>query len=159
MSGQGLAVRTPVPGRAVGLEGVGDPVFAEAMVGPGTAVDPDRTADTAVAPITGRLATLHPHAFVVVDGEGRGVLVHLGIDTVELKGEGFALLALQGDTVEAGQALIRWDPRGIEEGGRSPVCPVVALDAAADRLTRVVDSGPVRGGDTLFVWPGGEAGT
>lgn len=159
MSAEALAVRTPVPGHAVGLEGVGDPVFAQAMVGPGTAVDPDRSVGTAVAPITGRLATLHPHAFVVVDGKGRGVLVHLGIDTVELKGEGFTLLVGQGDTVQAGQPLVRWDPRGVEDGGRSPVCPVVALDAAADGLAGVVTSGAVRGGDTLFVWAGGEAGT
>lgn len=147
-----LVVRTPVRGTSVGLPAVGDPVFAEAMVGPGTAVDPDRAAGEAVAPISGQIATLHPHAFVVVDAEGRGVLVHLGVDTVELKGEGFELAAARGEDVQAGQPLVRWNPAAVEGGGRSPLCPVVALDASPDQLTDVVTAGPVREGDALFSW-------
>lgn len=147
-----LSVRSPVTGRVVGLEAVADPVFAQAMVGPGTAVDPERTPGAALAPIEGRVTTLHPHAFVVVDDDGRGVLVHLGIDTVQLDGEGFTLLVERDDKVSAGQPLVRWDPPAVEEGGRSPVCPVVALDAAADRLAHVVASGAVRGGEELFSW-------
>jgi PTS system glucose-specific IIA component len=145
-------VAAPVPGRVVGLSGVPDPVFAQAMVGPGTAVDPPRQRGTAASPLPGRLVKLHPHAFVVVDGDGKGVLVHLGIDTVELKGAGFELLAGEGDEVSRGQPLIRWDPAEVEAGGRSPVCPVVALDAAAEALSDVVLSGEVAIGDRLFTW-------
>ena len=54
------------------------------------------------------------------------MLVHLGIDTVQLKGEGFTLLAAEGDDVEAGAPVVEWDPAAVEAGGRSPVCPVVA---------------------------------
>ena len=74
-------VLVPVPGRMLPLPEVPDPVFAGAMVGPGVAVDPPRGPVQAVAPVDGRIAKLHPHAFVVVTASGRGVLVHLGIDT------------------------------------------------------------------------------
>jgi PTS system N-acetylglucosamine-specific IIA component len=147
-----LAVLAPVPGTAIPLTAVPDPVFAAAMVGPGVAVDPERAAGVAVAPVAGRIATLHPHAYVVVGAAGRGVLVHLGLDTVQLKGEGFELLVGPGDEVTAGQPMVRWDPAAVEAGGRSPVCPVVALDAAKDALRELREDGEVAQGDQLFVW-------
>jgi PTS system N-acetylglucosamine-specific IIA component len=150
-----LAVTAPVSGTVIGLAKVPDPVFAEAMVGPGTAIDPDRVAADACSPIAGRLVKLHPHAFVVVDdssGAERGVLVHLGIDTVQLEGAGFELLAGEGETVTAGQAIVRWNPAEVEAGGRSPVCPIVALGASAGDLSDVVDSGSVTVGDPLLAW-------
>ena len=146
-----LAVGAPVAGRLVGLRGVPDPVFAEAMVGPGTAIDPDRGRGEAVAPIAGELVKLHPHAFVVVGEDGRGVLVHLGIDTVRLQGEGFELLAEEGTRVGAGQPLIRWDPAAVAASGRSAICPVVALDAAKDQLSDLREHGEVTTGEILFV--------
>jgi PTS system N-acetylglucosamine-specific IIA component len=145
-------VLAPVSGIAVGLGGVPDPVFAQAMVGPGTAIDPLRTAGEAIAPVGGTIVKLHPHAFVVLDAEQHGVLVHLGVDTVQLKGAGFELLAAEGDQVAAGAPVVRWDPAEIEKGGRSPVCAVVALDASADALSGVVESGDVRSGDEIFEW-------
>lgn len=145
-------VLAPVAGRVVGLAGVPDPVFAQAMVGPGTAVDPAREPGEAIAPVTGRVVKLHPHAYVVVDGEGHGVLVHLGVDTVQLKGDGFELLVTEGDAVTAGQPLVRWNPARIEAGGRSPVTAVVALDAGSDALSDVKESGEVEKGAGLFSW-------
>jgi sugar PTS system EIIA component len=147
-----LTVLAPVPGRVVAMSDVPDPVFAESLVGPGVAVDPARSPQRAVAPIGGRIVKLHPHAFVVVTADGRGVLVHLGIDTVQLKGAGFTLLAAEGDEVEAGGPVVEWDPAAIEVGGRSPVCPVVALDAAADDLSVVGAGGEVEAGAELFTW-------
>lgn len=140
-----LTVLSPVAGTVVALADVPDPVFAEGMVGPGIAVDPEapsgggtppgaeRPSDV-VAPCDGRLVKLHPHAFVVVADAGHGVLAHLGIDTVQLAGDGFTLHAAEGDTVVAGQRLISWFPRAVSDGGRSPLVPVVALDAPQDTL-------------------------
>lgn len=145
-------VGSPVAGRVVGLAAVPDPVFAQGMVGPGTAIDPVREHMDAVSPVAGTVVKLHPHAFVVVDAEGHGVLVHLGIDTVQLKGEGFVVHVAEGDTVAAGQTLISWDPAAVEAGGRSPVCPVVALDAPADVVSTTLTEGDVRRGDELFQW-------
>lgn len=144
-------VLAPVEGAAVGLAAVPDPVFSAGMVGPGTAIDPLRGPGKAVAPIAGKIMKLHPHAYVIVGDDGRGVLVHLGIDTVQLKGQGFQLLAAEGDRVSAGQPVVAWDPSAIEAGGRSPVCPVVALDAPSESVTGVAE-GAVRVGDLLFRW-------
>ncbi|MEW2130045.1 PTS glucose transporter subunit IIA [Streptomyces sp. NPDC005435] len=145
-------VTSPLAGRAIGLAEVPDPVFAGAMVGPGTAIDPVREPSEAVSPVDGVIVSLHPHAFVVVDDEGHGVLVHLGIDTVQLNGEGFEVLVNKGDRVKGGQSIVRWDPAAVEAAGKSPVCPVVALEATAESLSEVIEGGQVRRGDTLFSW-------
>ena len=147
-----MVVGAPLVGRALAMSDVPDPVFAEAMVGPGVAIDPERRRQEAVSPVAGTLAQLKPHAFVVVTRSGAGVLVHLGLDTVQLDGEGFELLAAKGDEVAAGQPVVRWDPAAVEAGGRSPVSPVVALDAPADELADLRESGDVSPGDPLFTW-------
>ncbi|MCM2417943.1 PTS glucose transporter subunit IIA [Streptomyces sp. RKAG293] len=145
-------VSSPLAGRAIGLAAVPDPVFSGAMVGPGTAIDPVREPSAAVSPVDGIIVSLHPHAFVVVDDEGHGVLTHLGIDTVQLNGDGFELLVAKGDTVRRGQEVIRWNPAAVEAAGKSPVCPVVALEATAEALSDVAAEGDVKAGAPLFVW-------
>ncbi|MFE6759021.1 PTS glucose transporter subunit IIA [Streptomyces sp. NPDC057684] len=146
------SVTSPLAGRAIGLTAVPDPVFSGAMVGPGTAIDPVREPSAAVAPVDGIVVSLHPHAYVVVDGEGHGVLTHLGIDTVQLNGEGFELLVNKGDTVQRGQEMVRWDPAAVEAAGKSPICPIVALEATAESLSDVIEDGDVKSGDALFGW-------
>jgi sugar PTS system EIIA component len=145
-------VTSPLAGTVVGLSAVPDPVFSGAMVGPGTAVDPVRERTEAVAPVDGIIISLHPHAFVVVDGDGHGVLTHLGIDTVQLNGEGFELLAAKGDSVRRGEPIVRWDPVAVEEAGKSPISPVIALEATADSLAAVLEEGAVETATTLFKW-------
>lgn len=145
-------VSSPLAGRVIGLAAVPDPVFSGAMVGPGTAIDPVREPGEAVSPVDGVIVSLHPHAFVVVDDAGRGVLTHLGIDTVQLNGEGFELLVAKGDTVARGEAVVRWDPAAVAVAGKSPICPVVALEATAEALADLVESADVAAGDTLFSW-------
>ncbi|UUN25699.1 PTS glucose transporter subunit IIA [Streptomyces sp. FIT100] len=145
-------VTSPLAGRVIGLAAVPDPVFSGAMVGPGTAIDPVREVSEAVSPVDGIVVSLHPHAFVVVDSEGHGVLTHLGIDTVQLNGEGFQLLINKGDTVTKGQPIVRWNPVAVEEAGKSPICPVVALEATVDSLSGVREDGDVKAGDELFGW-------
>lgn len=153
-----LEVLSPATGRVVPLGDVPDPVFAGAMVGPGVAIDPDLdgagggTVD-AVAPVSGFVAALHPHAFVLArPGSGvQGILVHLGIDTVQLKGVGFELLVEQGDEVVAGQPLVRWSPAGVAEGGRSPLVPVIGLAADPEHLS-IADIEHVAAGELLLTW-------
>ncbi|MET9189148.1 PTS sugar transporter subunit IIA [Streptomyces tendae] len=145
-------VSSPLTGRAIGLAAVPDPVFSGAMVGPGTAIDPVREPSEAVAPVDGVIVSLHPHAFVVVDESGHGVLTHLGIDTVQLNGEGFELLVSKGDTVVRGQGVVRWDPAAVEAAGKSPICPIVALEATAEALTDLREDGEVKAGESLFLW-------
>lgn len=123
-----LRVLAPMAGHSLAVHDVPDPVFAAGLVGPGVAIRPGPGRQTAVSPIAGRLVKLHPHAFVVVDATGQGVLVHLGIDTVQMQGEGFELRAEEGAQVEAGDPVVSWDPADVETAGRSPVSAVLALD-------------------------------
>jgi len=131
---------------------VPDPVFADSMVGPGVAVLPSGGRQDALSPVDGTVVTLHPHAFVVATGSGQGVLVHLGIDTVKQKGEGFTLHVVKGESVRAGQPLISWDPDAVAAAGYSPIVPVVALDADASALSGLPDGGDVAAGRRLFGW-------
>jgi PTS system N-acetylglucosamine-specific IIA component len=123
-----LRVVSPMAGHSLTVDDIPDPVFAAGLVGPGVAIRPRPGHQAALAPITGRLVKLHPHAYVVVDADGQGVLVHLGIDTVRMQGEGFDLVAEEGSHVEAGDEIVRWDPASVEASGRSAVSAVVALD-------------------------------
>lgn len=149
-------VLAPCAGRVVAMADVPDPVFAEEMVGPGVAIEPDAGPTTVVAPIAGTVLKVLPHAFVVL-GDGVGVLVHLGINTVRLEGEGFEVLATQGSEVAAGDPMITWDPAILPAtaGGQhvSPVVPVVLMDGAKGSVTSDAIGGTVAAGDLLFATP------
>jgi PTS system glucose-specific IIA component len=121
-------VHAPVEGRALALSEVPDPVFAQGMVGYGAAIDPPRRVVEAVAPVSGTILKLLPHAYVIMTADKVGVLVHLGLDTVGLGGQGFTAHVAQGDTVEAGQPIITYDVPAIVAAGLSPVVPVVVMD-------------------------------
>ena len=121
-------VLAPVPGRAVALTDVPDPVFSQGMVGYGAAVDPPRGVVDAVAPVSGKLLKLLPHAYVIMTPDNVGVLVHLGLDTVTLSGAGFTTHVSEGDNVTAGQVVITYDVPSIEAAGLNPIVPVVVMD-------------------------------
>jgi sugar PTS system EIIA component len=121
-------VLAPVAGRAVRLQDVPDPVFSQGMVGYGAAIDPPREVVDAVAPVSGKLLKLMPHAYIVMTADNVGVLVHLGLDTVALNGEGFTAHVSQGDEVIAGQVVITYDVPAIQAKGLNPVVPVVVMD-------------------------------
>lgn len=146
-------VLAPVTGRAVAMEEVPDPVFAQLMVGPGAAVDPPREVVEAVAPVSGTVFKLFPHAFIILTADGVAVLVHLGIDTVQLAGKGFTTHVAEGDAVIAGQLVTTYDVPSVEAAGRNPIVPVIALEKqAADlALGSAVGSGAdLAVTDTLF---------
>jgi glucose-specific phosphotransferase system IIA component len=121
-------VVAPVEGRAVALQDIPDPVFSQGMVGYGAAIDPPRAVVNAVAPVGGRLLKLMPHAYVIITPDNVGILVHLGLDTVTLDGEGFITHVNEGDTVTAGQVIITYDVPTIEAKGLNPIVPVVVMD-------------------------------
>ncbi|MDO8143509.1 PTS glucose transporter subunit IIA [Isoptericola sp. 178] len=144
-----LIVSSPVAGTVVDVREVPDPVFSAGLVGPGTAVEPEGT--EVVSPVDGRIVKLHPHAFVVQPADGPAVLVHLGIDTVQLGGAGFTLHVAEGDEVVTGQLLVEWDPTAVRDGGRAAVCPVVLLEADPEQVEpRVAPGTAVVPGDPLL---------
>ena len=150
-----LTVQSPVSGVVVALSDVPDPVFSGKIVGPGVAITPD-TADggevSALAPISGTVSKIHPHAYVITHDDGRSFLVHLGLDTVGLGGSGFTLLVAEGEAVDAGQPAITWSPAQIEAGGLNPIVPVIALEGQESALTPVPSGQRVEAGDPLMTW-------
>jgi PTS system glucose-specific IIA component len=156
VSASPVQVLAPCPGRVLAMAEVPDPVFAEEMVGPGVAIEPDPGPTTVVSPIAGKVIKVLPHAFVVL-GDGVGVLVHLGINTVRLEGEGFEVLATQGSEVAAGDPMISWDPSALPSSAAgqdvSPVVPVVLMDGKKGSVTSAAIGGPVAAGDLLFAAP------
>ena len=151
-----IAVASPLPGRLIPLGEVPDPVFAKGLVGGGAAVIPDDDAGvvTAVAPLDGKVVKVMPHAFIVQHASGPAVLVHVGIDTVGLKGEGFTVIAQKGDHVRAGDPMITVDVGLVRSKDLSMCSPVVVLDSAADAIKAPASGGRVEAGAHLFDLPG-----
>lgn len=147
-----LQVLSPMPGRVAALAEVPDPMFAEAMLGPGLAIDPPREPVTVVAPISGVIASLFPHAMGIEGENGYSILVHLGLETVKLQGKGFTLLKAKGDTVAAGEPVIEWDPSVIEsQEGLPVITPVIAIQAENSNITQLVEVGTqVQAGTPVF---------
>ncbi|MBR5049371.1 MAG: PTS glucose transporter subunit IIA [Erysipelotrichaceae bacterium] len=126
-------VVAPVTGKFVRNADIPDPVFAQEMLGKTLAIKP--TGYRAVAPANGTLEVLFPtgHAYAVRAADGTGFLIHVGIDTVNLKGKGFKVLAKQGDIVKAGQPIVKIDPELIEELGYSPITMLIISENPAER--------------------------
>jgi sugar PTS system EIIA component len=150
-----LTVHSPLGGEITPLHRVPDAVFASELVGSGLAVDPVDTGGPCVvqAPISGKIVKLHPHAFVVQAEGGDPVLVHLGIDTVRLDGEGFHAHVCEGDSVEVGQQVITFHPDAVRERGLSAMCPVVVLGSEPGSAKPWAESGVATAGSILFTWP------
>jgi PTS system glucose-specific IIA component len=124
------SVYSPVPGRVVSLDEVPDPVFAGRSVGDGFAVEP--TDGSFRSPVDGELVLVAKtlHAFAVRTHEGAEILVHIGIDTVTLKGEGFTGHREVGETVARGDVIISCDLEDIKMKVPSTVTPVLLTNGA-----------------------------
>ena len=125
-------VHAPFAGDVVELSQVPDASFAQGMVGEGFAVMPDPVdAFDVCAPVDGTITMVFKtrHAFGMQTADGLDLLIHIGIDTVELKGEGFTALAKKGDTVTAGTPIIAVEAQKLRERGVNLITPVVCPTA------------------------------
>lgn len=133
------------------LAQVPDAVFAERMMGDGVAIEPDGGAvTTVVAPCDATVTRVFPggHA-IVLDTQAGPMLLHVGIDTVKLEGEGFHARVADGDRVAVGDPLLDVDLAAIRARGVALVTPVVAIEGQT--VTSVVAAGSmVAAGDALF---------
>lgn len=133
-----LIITSPLRGWAAPLDSVPDPVFAQRMMGDGVAIQP--LGDTVCAPFDGEVVTLHEagHAVSLRSAEGAEVLIHIGLDTVALKGRGFTPLVAPGATVARGDPLIRFDMDAVALAATSLITPVIVTNAEAFTITRRV---------------------
>jgi len=135
------------------MQQVPDATFAQGIVGHGAAIDPPREVVDAVAPISGTVLQMMPHAYIIVSADNVGVLVHLGLDTVELGGKGFTALVQRGDKVEAGQPVITYDVPSVVATGRNPIIPVVVMEKKPEDITLddvIAVGGQLASGQQLF---------
>jgi PTS system beta-glucosides-specific IIC component len=122
-------ILSPLAGTIIALSDVPDPVFGKGILGPGIAVIP--SGNTAYAPGAGVVVAAQPtgHAFGLLLDSGVEVLIHIGIDTVKLKGEGFDVHVAKGDRVSAGTPLVTFDRKVIEAAGYPLTTPIIVLNS------------------------------
>ncbi len=143
-------VRAPFAGDVVALSQVPDASFAQGMVGEGFAVMPDAVdAFDVCAPVDGTITMVFKtrHAFGMKTADGLDLLIHVGIDTVELKGEGFTALAKKGDTVTAGTPIIAVEAQKLRERGVNLITPVVCPTAKQVAGVDIAREGHVQPGE------------
>ncbi|MFN6735074.1 beta-glucoside-specific PTS transporter subunit IIABC [Enterococcus gallinarum] len=123
-----VVLSSPLAGRVVPLNEVKDQVFSSGAMGKGIAIDPAN--GTLVAPAGGTITTLFPtgHAIGLTTTDGVEILMHIGMDTVELEGKGFEIFVKQEDQVKKGDLLVKFDLSLIKEAGYSTVTPIVVTN-------------------------------
>ncbi|RKD72923.1 PTS system IIA component (Glc family) [Sinobaca qinghaiensis] len=120
-----VMIKAPATGRFVDLKDVPDPTFSEKMMGEGFAVEPSE--GRIVSPVKGKIVQVFPtkHAVGIKSDEGLDVLIHIGLETVALNGEGFTTHVSEGDKVNPGDLLVEFTLADIKEKAKSLITPVV----------------------------------
>ncbi len=147
-----LAVYAPMDGTAIDLSDVPDDAFSEKILGDGAAVIPKN--GIIYSPVDGEIIDITDtkHAFCITTNEGTELLLHVGIDTVKLKGEGFKVNILSGDKVKVGTKIAEVDLEFLRKNNLRTETPVVLTEAQNYKITQV-HSGEVSGGrDVLFLY-------
>ncbi|CAN5549424.1 MAG: PTS sugar transporter subunit IIA [Actinomycetota bacterium] len=140
-------VVSPFTGSLVALDDVNDEVFSERVMGEGVAVMPSE--GRVVAPVSGTIAKLFEggHGFAIETPEGLQILVHVGLETVHLKGDGFTVGASEGQEITAGDEIVAVDLERMSELNIDIVSPVVVISGEAVTVTASTE---VKAGDPLL---------
>ncbi|SFV91002.1 PTS system, glucose-specific IIA component [hydrothermal vent metagenome] len=141
------AIYAPVDGQVVDITEVDDEVFAQKMVGDGVAVKP--AGEIFCAPISGVVSKIFAtnHAYSIKSDKDLEVMVHIGLETVALQGEGFERLAKEGEEVNAGDPVIKADLAYLSEHAKSTITPIVVSQSSdvktIEKNLRIVKQGDV----------------
>lgn len=149
-----ITVYSPLKGTVIPLDQVEDEAFSSGVLGKGAAVIPEE--GVLWAPADGTISAMFPtgHAIGMVTESGAEVLMHVGMDTVKLNGEGFKPLIKAGDQVRKGQPLLEFDMKLIQETGYSLVTPVLVTNYMQYGEIRTLKTGAADRGEALLsVWP------
>ena len=142
-------VKAPVDGEIVSIESVNDEVFSQKMAGDGVAIVPISNVFT--APIDGTISKIFAtnHAFSIKSKKDLEVMVHIGLDTVNLNGKGFERLASEGDEVSSGDAIIKVDLNFLKENNIDTITPIIISD---ESIFKTIDKklNIVKEGDTIM---------
>lgn len=127
--GDKIVLTSPIEGKVISLDKVEDQVFSSGALGKGVAIEPAK--GEVYAPSDAEVTTLFPtgHAIGLTTTDGVEVLIHIGMDTVDLNGDGFETFVKQGDQVKKGDLLVKFDINKIKEAGYSVITPVVITNS------------------------------
>ncbi|WP_085992326.1 glucose-specific PTS transporter subunit IIBC [Oceanobacillus senegalensis] len=144
------SILSPMKGEIISITDVPDEVFAGKMMGDGFAIQPSD--GIVVAPVDGKIMTVFPtkHAIGIQSEGGKEILIHVGLDTVNLQGEGFEMLINEGDTIKAGQPLLKADLAFIEQNAKSTITPIVFTNLTGGQPLSLKKKGQVDMGDIIM---------
>ena len=147
---QDETIQTPIVGDVVALSNVNDPVFSSGAMGQGIAVKPSQ--DVVYAPADAEVTIVFPtgHAYGLRTANGAEILIHVGIDTVSMNGEGFEAKVAQGDKVKAGDVLGTFDSNKIAAAGLDDTTMVIVTNTADYASVAPVATGSVAKGDAVI---------
>ena len=146
-SGAAGVVCAPVSGKAVQLSETSDPVFSSEAMGKGIAIE--LSGEVAYAPVSGTVSASMAHAVGITAGDGAEVLVHVGIDTVEMSGNGLTCLVSQDARVEAGQPIVSFSKSKIAAAGKKDTVFTVVTNSDDYAEVAPVADGPVGAGSVV----------
>ncbi|AUI71153.1 hypothetical protein COSHB9_24740 [Companilactobacillus alimentarius] len=137
----------PATGKLIHLDKVSDPVFSQKLMGDGYALAP--TDNTIVAPIGGIVGTVFPtkHALMITSKHGLEIMLHLGIDTVELKGKPFEMFIKEGQTVKTGQKIATMNLKQVKDSGKDPAIMTIITNSDAVKDMGEFSEHDVKAGD------------
>lgn len=133
-----IELKAVIDGEVIRIEEIEDPVFSSKMIGNGYGIIP--TGKKLYSPISGTVEEIAStkHAVYLSGTDGLKLLIHLGIDTIELKGEGFKSQVEKGMSIEKGDLLVTFDPDFIRDKGLNPVVSVIILDQKEKEMDVIV---------------------
>ncbi|MFD2212000.1 PTS glucose transporter subunit IIA [Virgibacillus halophilus] len=149
---QAQQILAPLNGEIKALEEVPDPVFSEKMMGEGIAIVPAE--GKIVSPIDGEIVQVPDtkHAVGMVGKDGTEILIHIGLETVELKGEGFTPKVQTGDKVTVGQPLMEFDLEYIQEHAKDVITPIVITNSAnSGKHYTMTNENEAKAGETVII--------
>jgi PTS system beta-glucosides-specific IIC component len=137
---KGGTVAAPVTGNVIALSEVKDEAFSSGAMGQGLGIEPSE--GKVYAPVDGEISTFFPtgHAIGITSDNGIEILIHVGMDTVELNGKGFTPKKKQGDHVKKGELLLEFDMNVIKQAGYSTVTPVIITNS--DDFADIIPANP-----------------
>lgn len=148
-----VKVNSVVDGKVASLQSLKDGVFSEKMMGDGVVIEPTINKNTKFyAPISGTMTTVFPtgHAYGIQDENGVSILIHIGLDTVNLKGQGFKSLVKQGQKVKQGDPIAKVDLQFVKKNAPSVATIVVLTPDSTGEITNILQKGSVTKKSTIF---------
>lgn len=146
-----IIVKSPIKGKILSLEEVPDEVFAQKLLGEGIAMIPEE--GVIYSPVDGEVVQLFmpsKHAIGIRSNEGVEVLIHIGIDTVSMNGDGFEAFVDTGSTVTCGQELIRFDIDKVEKNAKTAITPIIITNSHELKNINIIANGNIGVGEEII---------